>query len=528
MDSRSESPAGILNPIAEEALHWVVRRLDNKAWIEADEAKLQAWRATAPEYDREFIRHEFIAKLISQPQAHRDEARQFQHEISAVPEDSKLLSEAKDLLKRAEAPGLPVAEVLSLLDDAILRFRLLIAPTHTRHRRLFAQVLMRRGNLRRATDGRKHLQEILQDYDEAETQLLVLLPDQNPSWRDDLADLCTQRGIALMSVGSPTTLPQALTCFDRAIEIRRPSLASGEFWDRYCLVAAWMNRGDVLSRLARFDEAAKAYDEAFTLMEGIPLGDQPLFRRRFVIACLNRGSIFLERNFPGDPELAAQSSDEALAVLRAAASDKPIEKMLAASAWANRAAAFARLNTVASVESARQSSREALSLVASAEGDDVHAAEAGIKARHALCVAVVKLITAKISAGLRETLVNEAMQAVNDGLRLCRAWEHRKVVRFQSLADELFNFGARLSELYQPHALGLYFLTHLDPRHTAEKSPWRRELRETALATVGQAIQRILDERLSTSGNFQVTDYFLDALKELRLAEARLRELTEE
>ncbi len=525
MDPCNESPTSTLTPIAEEALQWVVRRLDSKAWTEADEIRLQAWRATAPEHDREFVRHEFIARLLSQPQAHRDETCPLQHEISAAPEDSRLLSEVKDLLKRTESPGLPMRDVLPLLDGAVMRLRSLLTPGNGRHRRWFAQILMRRGTLRRTMDVRQHLPDILQDYDEAETQFLILLPDQNPSWRDDLADLCTQRGIALLHIGSPATLTQALTCFDRAIEIRRPLLAPGELWDHYCLVAAWMNRGDVLSRLDRLDEALKAYDEAFALMEGIPLRDQPLFRRRFVIACLNRGSLFLARNLPGDPELAAQSSDEALATLQSASGDKAVEKILAASAWANRAAAFARLNTAASVESARQSSREAVTQVAATEGHDTHAAEAGIKARHALCLAVVKLITAKIGSGLRETLVNEALQAVNDGLCLClcRAWEHRHVDRFQALADELFHFGARLSELYRPHALGEYFLAHLDPPRTAEKSLWRRELYVTAQASVGQAIRRILDERLSTSANSQVSDYSLDALKELRVSEARLR-----
>lgn len=328
-----------------------------------------------------------------------------------------------------------------------------------------------------------------------------------------------------MHCGSRAGLTQALTCFDRAIEIRRPLLAAGESWHRYSMTAAWMNRGDTLSRLggaADLDAALAAYTEAFGLMRGIPLASEPMFRRRFVVACLNRCSIYLERNGAGDPENAVACCDEALAILPEGGTGLPVEVVLKASVWANRAAALARLNPAETGMLARESSRTAINLVAGLEGQDWRAAQAGIIARHALCATIARLVATRIEGEFRAVLVSEAMTAVTDGMKAARQWGNRGFLRFRSLATELFHFGGRLSEQYQPHLLGAFVLAQIDAFHSDGDCTWREELRCAAIALLDQAIQNILTVRLAGDPSSEVSDYFLDSLPPSRAARAEL------
>lgn len=53
---------------ADQALRWLVRRLDAARWTAADEAALKAWLRVAPENEREFRRHEAVVARMTQPE----------------------------------------------------------------------------------------------------------------------------------------------------------------------------------------------------------------------------------------------------------------------------------------------------------------------------------------------------------------------------------------------------------------------------------------------------------------------------
>ncbi|HEY1064617.1 MAG TPA: hypothetical protein VGE52_00845, partial [Pirellulales bacterium] len=344
----------------------------------------------------------------------------------------------------------------------------------------------------------------------------------------DFSELCIDRGVAFLLVGLPEALSESIRCFDRAIEIAQPLVAAGGLWDRCRLMTAWMNRGDALFRLnnpAQLTEALRCYDEAFALVQADLILEQPVFRRRYVIACLNRAGILLARNATGDAQSALDCSDAAISVLEKPDAEDPAAKILLGAAWANCAAAFSRMNPTQGGMGCLVSSQTAVKVVRDFERNDIRSAQASLTARHALCVGTAKLVATEIAADIRERFVSATLTAVNEGLALARHWEQQGVRQFQWLATEMITFGGRLSETYQPHLLGEFFLSHLDPTRTTEKIAWRPELRASAIALLDEAIQRLLSERIAASANGRLSDYYLDSLNALCAGVTRLREL---
>lgn len=535
MASRNVAPNDNDSPLATEALQWLVRRMDRSTWTESDEHALKAWRAAKAEHEREFRRNELAADLLSQPQAHRGEVRHFKKQAEAgagrsvsakgVGDPIPRLQDAIFYLERAKAAGTTPQSAIRLMDEAILQLRSCTQPAG---RLLLARALMQRANFKRDRRITSEASAVFGDYDEAEKHLLTLIADSNPAWREDISELCLDRGIAFMLVGLPEALSEAVRCFDRAIEIARPLVAAGGLWDRCRLMTAWMNRGDALFRLnepAQLTEALRCYDEAFALVQADLVLEQPVFRRRYVIACLNRAGIFLGRNATGDAQRAVDCSDAAISALEKAGAEDPATKILLGSAWANCAVAFSRMNPAQGGMGCLVSSQTAVKVVRDLERNDIRAAQASLTARHALCVGTAKLVATEISGDTRERFVSAALAAVNEGLAIARHWEHRDVRQFERLATEMMTFGGRLSETYQPHLLGEFFLSHLDPAHTPEKIAWRPELRASALALLDEAIQRLLSERIAASTNGRLSDYYLDSLNALCAGVDRLRKL---
>lgn len=57
------------SPVAEEALRWVVRKLDASSWTARDEAALEAWLRESPAHEAEFRRHTSVVARMSRPDA---------------------------------------------------------------------------------------------------------------------------------------------------------------------------------------------------------------------------------------------------------------------------------------------------------------------------------------------------------------------------------------------------------------------------------------------------------------------------
>jgi tetratricopeptide (TPR) repeat protein len=323
--------------------------------------------------------------------------------------------------------------------------------------RRIAQDLISRGNALRDAGG-EQLGEALATYQQAIETLTPFLPDpENPDYRDDLGSAWTNQGIAWMLRGGPVGLKSALTCFERAVEVRTPLLGLGEPRYRYHLAGAWLNHGDVLARLKLSDRPeanpVASYDQAIALLQELPRAGNPLFCRRLMLAWINRGSILLRTNPEADRESALQAFAAAIET-GAACSDDSLVATLAAAAWINTAEALSQAGSWAQAQTA---ARRALAAIAGQEKASAEGALLGLRGRLALCLLAARRGGESASEGARLT---EAIEIAEGGLSLAGKW--KTDARFAPLLLEFFRLGAEAYARWQPHFL-VEFLEEYGP-----------------------------------------------------------------
>jgi tetratricopeptide (TPR) repeat protein len=295
------------------------------------------------------------------------------------------------------------------------------------------------------------------------------------------ASVLMKRGIACLEAGTAAAWTEAIPFFDRAIEIRRALPLDRNPMFRYGLAAGWMNRADALTRLGgaeHLDAAMAAYDEAIGVLGALNIDASPLFRRRLAMAWQNRGLTAERRASPAE---AARSFDAAIAALSTEAADAIDDReVILAVAWTNRARLYAAADETAH---ARRGARTAISLVRDREHADELAAEAGLTARHVLCQALAQAIEAHEGEAPPDEL-NEATDAVDDGMALARHWERQGVERFRPLAFDLFRFGVRVYHAHQPHFLNEFVLENVDPDASSGAFVGSPEMRAATLESL--------------------------------------------
>ena len=264
-----------------------------------------------------------------------------------------------------------------------------------------------------------------------------------------------KQGIARMSEAGDQAVFDALSLFDQALELRRRLPIHSDPLLGYGLAACLLNRGDALARLGAASylvAALEAYEEGIQVLRELPLDEDSRFRRRLAMAHHNRG-LALRAPAAGRVAESVDAFKEAIAVIEgdrsAAISDR---RYLLAVAWMNLADTQLLLGDDA-VGGALEAARTSIALVADYEAADVAAAEVGLHARHVCCRALVTRLTPPAPDGPIPDDVHDATDLVDDGLALARRWEREGVTRFQGVADDLFRFGARVYELYQPQFL---------------------------------------------------------------------------
>jgi hypothetical protein len=344
--------------------------------------------------------------------------------------------------------------------------------------------------------------------------------------RNELASVWMKRGIALSTKGCRASLRESTNCFDQAIALRRTLPLQANPWYSYGLIAGWMNRADTLTRLGSpedLTEALRSYDEALLQLRTLPLNENPLFRRRLAIAWLNRGITLQEMGTEDCFAQAVSSFDAGIAALQNEnASAIPDRDQLLASAWMNRGNALLCFRTP-DLLSARAAAKEALLLIAGSEGTESIAAEVGFKARHVLCRALAELLARNESKTTTDGWLAEATDVVDDGMKWARTWELRGVDRFRALSIDLFRFGARVYQVYQPHFLAEFLSETLSP----DEYPATLASNPDIHAVAHDALWRTLAEIQHTDfkdWNTQRFQALLDSFRELRTTGDRLKE----
>ncbi len=329
---------------------------------------------------------------------------------------------------------------------------------------LKAQALLIRGNALRGQGTQPGNRAAIASFDEA-LRLWELVPAHDAAYLPNHhAKTWMSRGIALLAEGGTEPLTESVRCFDRAIALREALSAGQEPFVYYGLAAGWMNRGDALTRLggpAGLAEAVRSYDEALRVMGKLSLDTNPLFRQRVATAWLNRGTTFEALGTESDLGQAIESFGQTIATLEHAA-EVPQRQQMIAAAWMNQGNVWLKLGTARAAD-AREAARCAVNQLAQWERHDVFCAEIGLKARHVWCRAIASLVEQPSAAAERDALFSEATDVVDDAMAMIRDWHARGVRQFEFLAGELYRFGARVYQVYQPQFLEEFRLENLAP-----------------------------------------------------------------
>jgi tetratricopeptide (TPR) repeat protein len=310
---------------------------------------------------------------------------------------------------------------------------------------------------------------------------------------DAQASVLMKQGIRLLGEEPPGPIDAALECFDRALALRRQLPVATNPLLGYGLAACWLNRADALMRLgdaAQIAVALRAYDEAIALLRVLPLAIDPRFPRRLAIAHQNRG-LALQAQGQAALTAAIDAFENALGILEAddalPISDR---QFLLAAVWLNLANARVSSETSEAAALARVAAHKAIALVNGSEDSDAAAAEVGLKARHVLCQAIARQLSAPPALGEKmPNDVHQATDSVDNGLALVRRWEHQGITRFRRVAYDLFRFGARVYARYQPQFLDEFIREQIDPRRSSVdyvESPEMRAAVEEAVALAGR------------------------------------------
>lgn len=325
------------------------------------------------------------------------------------------------------------------------------------------------------------------------------------------------RGSGLFRLGSREGLAEAVRSYDLAIE----SMALRTGVDANTLGAAWMNRGVGLmhleqpnepkeSAVSRLTDATKSFERAVAVLE--PLAPvQPAAQRNLAAAWANIG---LLRTRLDDTKGAAEAHRLAVELFRPlVATGGAAETFELAARLFNLGQACGALGET---EAALTAGREAMTLAEAVKSDDPQVAELGLRARHAVCVALGAQIAAsraEVNDPQRSARLSEAGDLVEDGLAALRAQVALPPV-LAGASGRLYEFGAWLYRTQQPHFLGEFLLEHLG------EDPARAQIAAASVKAARQAlVQRGFNETIHGD-----MDRVLDVLQDLGEVEKRLKE----
>lgn len=331
------------------------------------------------------------------------------------------------------------------------------------------------------------------------------------------------RGLDLMRENEVPRLLEAVRCFDQAIALRAELPIETHDCFRYGLSAGWINRADTLQRLgsAMWPEAIRSYDQAIVLLKNLPLGENSLYCRRLAIAWLNRG-VLLQRS-PSNQQRsdAVNAFREAIAILEMpSATGIGDYQALIAGAWANLASALIDLGpeeTTAAVSAGLK----ALAYARANKETDLVCSEAFLTATCALCRLAVRSLADERPLG-SEALA-ETTDAIEDAMSLMAGQRFRARWRLAASIQQIFRFGCRIYEYYQPHFLAEFIQDYLDWQ-VSENQPGLDPLSfATAKAALWSALNRLLADGFQLVNTLHYPT-FLRRIRLLRIVAGRLEQ----
>ncbi|MDB6004049.1 MAG: hypothetical protein JWR15_1036 [Prosthecobacter sp.] len=354
----------------------------------------------------------------------------------------------------------------------------------------------------------------------------------SPDDRNAVAKVWMKRGIALLSASNAEALPEALNCFEQALEIRRTLPFEESAWFRWLLTACWMNRGDVLTRLGKPDQltaAVQSFDEAIFHLLRLPLEEDPQYRGRLTLGWMNRSLALRAQGTPESLREALLSLDRAKTVFEESATpERPIGTTMMATLLINRAAVLLEVSPPRSLE-ALDVAQAALTSCQPAEREMLQAAEIGLKARHAFCHAVAVLLeTPPVDTTRADDWIMQATDKVDEAMQLTAHWEkHGAAQHFRGMRNELFRYGCNLLLAYQPHFMAEFLLDVLDPDQGSSMLAQADDLYQAGLEALDLAAVE-LRRRGPLDLGLQKMDRLIEVLESLSRAAERIKKRAEQ
>ena len=295
-----------------------------------------------------------------------------------------------------------------------------------------------------------------------------------------------------------------------------------------------MNRGNALQKIGDAPSrtaAVAAYDEA--IAHFTTLSSTPAHRNHHGAAWLNRGHALLDHNRPE----ATRSFEQAIAILRELPFDEnPAYRLNLAGAWTN----LAHTEFASAPLRARASASTALSLVTAFAAYDLACAAMSLRARRALVMSLGELLHRGTgvppvipnlhgpdACATQSELANEAtdaLDALDAGLALARAWADRGSAQLRPLAIRLFRLGAQLYGTHQPHFLAEFLLENLAAAQSGAFAG-DAEFRAIAEEALTRALAELQRPRLLTIDRPEA-ERLLATVRSLRAAQLRLSALS--
>lgn len=330
----------------------------------------------------------------------------------------------------------------------------------------------------------------------------------------DLGSAYLFLGQILELQGKPEKVEEAGTFYDRARDVFT-ALPDSHPGLRRLTALAWMNRGNILQKLAKPDDVA-SYDQAIKLLTDLTSDVEA----QSVLAAvyMNRGTGLQRQNTPEARKTAADSFASAITTLERLSSEgnKQFIPLLAA-ARVNYAGALLGVPG-SEFKTIRTSAIAALQIVASAEDKEFGAIDLGLRARRILCESIALLLNnPNLPANARGELISEGTDIAEAALSLAGIWETRNVQAVRPMVGWFFSFGAALYARQQPQFLTEFLADTLGADKTP--APWKvaPQLAKIAVESITLARESV-ESRIAQSSNEEQKDALSDTLTELNAA----------
>ncbi|NLT69736.1 MAG: hypothetical protein GXX91_03460 [Verrucomicrobiaceae bacterium] len=346
--------------------------------------------------------------------------------------------------------------------------------------------------------ARGHLERVHYRIEAAESAYAAALAHLEKSSLDELliarrsANLLVYQGLARLAGKDPGDWKKAAERFGESIRLREadPERTETLLWG---LSAAWMNRGEALSRsgdAAAWEESIRCQEKARAILADFDLSARADYRSRFALCHLNIAAAKVElttRHARPDPADALAHYARAAEILRVGA-EAGIEESKRVLAVVLTNASRARLLLDANdLAASAAEATEALRWMEGYGADDWEMVNLELTARCTLCLCLHSQgregETAAEAAAEITNLAEEGLEKLARHLSLGGVPE-----LFDPVAGPLFRFAAEAYAQHMPRFLEEFLLEHLDPERGAAGLERSAACHEAAVETLWAAL----------------------------------------